>query len=70
MADRRNELTRAYQAALGKLRSRHDSEFHEILAEVYAERGIEVRKRVSRIESHNRRIAAAKALLEQAGETA
>ena len=59
MADRRNELTRAYQAALGKLRSRHD----EILAEVYKERGIEVRKRVSRIESHNRRIAAAKALL-------
>ena len=69
MADK-NELARAYQVALGRLRARHDGEFHGILAEVYAERGIEVRKRVSRIEARNRRIAAAKALLEQAGETA
>lgn len=65
MADeRRNEMTRAYQSALGKLRSRHDAEFHEILSEVYVERGIAVRKRVSRIESQKRRILAAKALLE------
>lgn len=39
---------RAYQEAVARLRRRHDEEFHEILHEVYAEWGMNVKKRRSR----------------------
>ena len=60
-------MTKCYQIALSKLRTRHDAEFHDILSEVYAEEGIVVRKRNSRQAAAQRRIDEARAILEAAG---
>lgn len=51
----RAEMSRAYQRALSRLRQRHDDEFHAMLAEVYAEMGLEVAKRASRKQVEARR---------------
>jgi hypothetical protein len=45
--ERRRLLTKAYSTADRELRKRHSEEFHAILAEVYSEMGIEVRKRLT-----------------------
>jgi hypothetical protein len=60
-------MTKCYQIALSKLRTRHDKEFHAILSEVYEEEGIVVRKRNSRQAAAQRRIDEARAILEAAG---
>jgi hypothetical protein len=45
--ERRRLLGKAYSMADRELRQRHSEEFHVILSEVYAEMGIEVRKRLT-----------------------
>lgn len=65
MAHPRNVLSRAYQRALGRLRANHDEEFHEILAGVYAEMGLDIRKRASRAEMQKRRLAEAQKIVEE-----
>jgi ABC-type Fe3+/spermidine/putrescine transport system ATPase subunit len=62
--EHRKMLARAYQEAMGRLRKRHDSEFHEILAEVYAEKGMEVKKRLSRAQKQQQRVAEARSIIE------
>lgn len=61
----RNALSRAYQKALARLRTNHDAEFHAILAQVYVEEGMDVRKRASRGEMMRRRLEDAKRLVEE-----
>lgn len=61
--DHRRNMQAAYLEATKRLRARHDEEFHDILAEVYAERGITVVKRRSRSQRQQDRIAEATALL-------
>lgn len=53
----RKQMTKAYQMALSRLRKRHDDEFHTILAEVYLEEGITVKKRMSRVAARNKKLA-------------
>jgi len=60
-----NKLSRAYQEASARLRRRHDDEFHAILAEVYADWGIEVRKRRSRRQAARQRLEEAQRVLDQ-----
>jgi len=60
-----NKLARAYQEASSRLRRRHDDEFHAILAEVYADWGIEVRKRRSRRQAARQRLEEAQRVLDQ-----
>lgn len=67
--EHRKAVARAYQAALARLRARHDDEFHEILAEVYAENGLTVVKRRSRIAANKHAIEKAKRFLEEHGVT-
>lgn len=43
-----NMTARAYQEASARLRRAHDEEFHVLLAEVYEEWGLDVKKRRSR----------------------
>lgn len=69
MDDRRNALMRAYQDASAELRRRHDSEFHEILQDIYIQKGLEVRKRRSRKQAADARIEAARRLLDAAANT-
>jgi hypothetical protein len=64
-AERNKQLARCYQEALSKLKKKHDDEFHHILAGVYAEHGMEVRKRLSRIESKYKQLAEAQEWLEK-----
>lgn len=66
-SDHRRVMTKCYQTALSRLRTRHDAEFHRILSDVYAEEGIVVRKRNSRQAAAQRRIDEARAILEAAG---
>ena len=54
--EHRNEVVRAYQDATHELRRRHDDEFHSILADIYAERNIVVRKRRSRQQALKHRV--------------
>jgi metal-responsive CopG/Arc/MetJ family transcriptional regulator len=63
--DRNKEIARCYQEALSRLKKKHDDEFHKILAAVYAEHGLQVRKRLSRIESKYKQLAEAQAWLEK-----
>lgn len=42
-------VRQCYEKAKTILRQRHDEEFHQILASVYKEAGLEVNKRISRI---------------------
>jgi len=58
-----SETARAYQEAAARLRRRHDNEFHEILKEVYAERGLVVQKRRSRRQAAEKRLEDAKRVL-------
>jgi len=55
---------RAYQEAVARLRRRHDEEFHEILNEVYAEWGMNVKKRRSRQQVAKDQIAEARRVLD------
>ena len=52
--DHRKKVAKAYQLALAELRQKHDNEFHEILARIYVEQGIAVRKRESRLAARHR----------------
>lgn len=63
--DDKNQLARAYQEANARLRRLHDDEFHALLADVYAEWGMEVKKRRSRRQAAQARIEAAKKILGQ-----
>jgi uncharacterized protein with PIN domain len=56
---------RAYQEAAARLRRRHDEEFHEILNEVYAEWGMEIKKRRSRQQVAKDQIEAARRILDK-----
>jgi hypothetical protein len=58
--ERRRLLGKAYSMADRELRQRHSDEFHEILAEVYAEMGIDVRKRLTGERKRKRDIIALK----------
>ena len=62
--ERQKAVARAYQAALAVLRKRHDHEFHEILSSVYEEMGLSVKKRASRVEAQQKRVAAARTVVE------
>jgi hypothetical protein len=63
MEEKQKSVTKAYQDAAAILRKRHDEEFHQILAELYVERGIDVKKRKSRAAKRREEIEKAKALL-------
>lgn len=56
MEDRRREMLRAYQDAGAELRRIHDDEFHNILERLYAERGMDVRKRKSNKQAQRAKI--------------
>lgn len=48
--EHRKMLARCYQQALATLRNKYDAEFHQILAAIYKENGVEVEKRRPRSE--------------------
>ncbi len=60
-----NKLARAYQEAASRLRRRHDDEFHALLADVYQEWGMEVKKRRSRRQAALNRIEKAQRILDE-----
>lgn len=45
--DRSKALGKAYGEANRRLRENHPTEFHEILADVYADMGLDVKKRLT-----------------------
>ena len=61
----KNKLARAYQEASARLRRAYDDEFHALLADVYAEWGMEVVKRRSRRQAAKARIENAKRILNE-----
>jgi len=64
--DRRTVLSKANSRALSRLRAAHKHEFQGYLAEEYTALGITVTMRGTE-ESRQRKIAAARAVLEQEG---
>jgi len=66
MSDRQNTMSSAYAAAEKRLRHNHIDEFHVILDAIYAERGMEIKKRLRGQRLLDKKIAEAKALLAQA----
>lgn len=46
-------IRQAYQRSLTALRQKHDEEFQRMLADEYAEMGLEVNKRKSRVASRH-----------------
>ena len=56
-------LAKAYQEASRRLRRKHDAEFHGLLAEVYWEWDIDVKKRRSRAQVKADALAEAKKLI-------
>jgi hypothetical protein len=64
MDDHKKALMRAYQDASAILRKKYDSEFHMILADLYDQRGITVRKRRSRLQKAKDQLAAAQKVLD------
>lgn len=62
--EHRKSLSSAWAEATRMLRDNHDVEFHTLLAERYAAKGILVTKRSSRLTAKRRRLDAARALLE------
>lgn len=68
MDDRHRQVMQAYQAASKQLRRKYDDEFHELLAFQYEKRGIDVKKRRSRSQIERDRLAAARALIQQAAD--
>jgi|DEB0MinimDraft_6_1074348.scaffolds.fasta_scaffold428290_1 hypothetical protein len=56
-------LAKAYQEASRRLRKKHDAEFHGLLAEVYWEWDIKVKKRRSRTQVKVDAVEAAKKLI-------
>jgi len=68
--EHRKAVARAYQDALRELRKRHDPEFHAMLAEIYEQRGIDVKKRRSRQQMKADEISAARRLLERVQDSA
>jgi hypothetical protein len=66
MDDHKKMLMRCYSEASARLRKRHDDEFHAILAEVYEENGVDVRKRMSRKAAARKRVEEARAIIEAA----
>ncbi len=65
MDDRKKLMARCYQEANARLRKQYDDEFHRILADIYAEQGIEVQKRRSHIQAKKDQIAEAVAWLDR-----
>jgi hypothetical protein len=68
--EHRKAVARAYQDALRRLRKAHDPEFHSYLAEIYEERGINVKKRRSHQQVKVDEIEAARRLLESVQDSA
>jgi hypothetical protein len=64
MSNDKRDMARAYGIALSRLRKAHDPEFQAILTEVYSDLGMHVKKRMSRMQAHEKRIAEAKKLIE------
>lgn len=62
-SEHRATLAKAYQEASRRLRKKHDAEFHGLLAEVYWEWGVEVKKRRSRAQVKADALRAAKELI-------
>jgi len=58
----------AYAEATKRLRMQHINQFHVILNEVYAERGLEVKKRLRGQRLLDKKISDAKALLAEVRE--
>lgn len=70
-SDRGKTMSSIYGSALTELRHRHDAEFHEILDDLYAKSGLEVKRRLTGERKRQADIARAKAVLaslEQAAE--
>lgn len=61
--DRAKVLAALYAKALKELRRKHDVEFHEILDGLYAESGVEVKRRLTGERKRQADIAKAKAVL-------
>lgn len=65
MNERQAAMQRAYAEANRRLREFHLEEFHVLLAEVYEERDMDVRKRLTGAMKRADQIAKAKALIER-----
>lgn len=61
--DREKVMSSLYAKAMKELKRRHDVEFHEILDGLYAESGIDVKRRLTGERKRQADIAKAKALL-------
>jgi hypothetical protein len=63
MNERQREMQKAYEEATKRLRRAHEAEFHSLLQEVYYERDMNVRKRLTGERKRAADIAKAKELL-------
>lgn len=63
MNERQRAMQAAYEEAGKRLRKAHEDEFHSLLQEVYYERDMKVRKRLTGDRKRAAEIAKAKALL-------
>ena len=63
-SEHKKSMTAAYQEALRRLRINNEKEFHSLLETVYAERGIEVKKRLTGSRKVAYELAKARALLD------
>ena len=63
MSDRKNQMQKAYEEATKRLRKAHQEDFHSLLQEVYYERDMKVRKRLTGERKRAAEIAKAKAFL-------
>ena len=61
--EKHKQMSAAYAEATKVLRSRHIAEFHEILEGCYADRGLDVKKRLTGERKRQNEIAKARALL-------
>ena len=61
--ERMKQMTNLYQKANGELRSRHHSEFTEILNGLYVAEGLVVRTRRSKAQIWAEKVAAAKEII-------
>ena len=62
-SERMKRMTNLYQKANGELRSRHHSEFTEILNGLYMAEGLVVRTRRSKAQIWDKKVAAAKEVI-------
>lgn len=66
-SERQKVMGAAYTEATKRLRQAHEQEFHDLLEQVYEERGLSVRKRLTGERLREAEIAKARAVLASHG---